>query len=245
MYKEVKNKIGESYTTNQGCRLTIIEYYNYKNCTVQFDNGLIVTNKEYKEVKKGTIKNKLHPSICEVGYLGIGKHSMYLCRTKTDVGVKWTSMINRCYNKKYLEHRPSYKDCYVDERWHNFQNFGDWFEENYNPKTMEGWHLDKDILVKENKIYSPETCCFVPQEINSLFNDKYTGIKKTKYSHQARVSIYGKCVTIGSYITFEEAFQAYKETKEKYIKEVAEKWRELISEKVYQALINYQVEIID
>lgn len=140
------------------------------------------------------------------------------------------------------------------EEWHNFQNFAKWFEENYNLETMEGWYLDKDILIKGNKIYSSETCCFVPQEINSIFTDRKScrgelpiGVRLMNRCKKfyAIISVYGKQKIIGSYNTPEEAFEAYKTEKEKYIKEVADKWRKLIDTRVYQALYNHQVEITD
>ena len=139
---------------------------------------------------------------------------------------------------------PTYKDVTVCEEWHNFQNFAKWFEDNY----VEGFELDKDILVKGNKIYSPETCCFVPKEINSLFKNYNnnllpTGISYDKINKKYKVSIRinGKMKTKGRYVTVEEAFKVYKTAKETYIKEVADKWKEQISDKVYQAMYNYKL----
>ena len=60
-------------------------------------------------------------------------------------------------------------DCSVYEGWHNFQNFAKWYEDNYYEIEEEQMHLDKDILVKGNKVYSPDTCVFVPETINGLF----------------------------------------------------------------------------
>ena len=79
----------------------------------------------------------------------------------------WRQMLFRCYSKKGLEKRSSYAGCTVCEDWHKFSIFKKWFDENY----VEGWCVDKDILSPpNNKIYSPDTCCFVPNEINVLFN---------------------------------------------------------------------------
>ena len=150
--------------------------------------------------------------------------------------------------KKGQEKQPSYIGCLVDEEWHNFQNFAEWFEDNY----VEGWHLDKDILIKGNKIYSPETCCFVPLEINSLFtkSDKIRGeypigVSKKDKKYQANVNKNSGFIFLGAFNTPEEAFQVYKTAKEDYIKEVADKWRGQITEQVYQAMYSYQVEITD
>ena len=131
--------------------------------------------------------------------------------------------------------------------WHNFQNFAQWHEENY----IEGFVLDKDILQKGNKIYSPENCCFVPNEINVLFTkrqndrgDLPVGVIKSYNRYIFQLSKNGKRHR-KSYETPEEAFQAYKQAKENYIKEIADKWRGKITEKVYEALYAYKVEITD
>ena len=163
-------------------------------------------------------------------------------------------MLERCYSLKKHEKFPTYKGCVIDKRWHNFQNFAKWFKENYNSETMQGWHLYKDILVKGNKVYSPETCCFVPFEINTLIltnKGKRASLpigiisSKNKKSFISRFNILGIKKHIGVYSTVEEAFEAYKEAKENYIKEFADKWKDLIDSRVYQALQEYQVEITD
>ena len=118
---------------------------------------------------------------------------------------------------------------------------------------MNGWELDKDILIKGNKIYSPETCAFVPAEINGIFTK--TNSKRGVYPigvslhkegrFQAKVLKNKKQAYIGLFDTPEEAFQAYKKAKEEYIKEVADKWKDKIDPRVYEAMYNYQVEITD
>ena len=112
--------------------------------------------------------------------------------------------------------------------------------------------LDKDILLKGNKIYSPETCCFVPQEINNLFikrlrgRGKYPiGVSLNKGKYFSEISCGNTRISLGYFDTPQEAFQAYKTAKEAYIKEVADKWRGQITEQVYEAMYNYKVEIDD
>lgn len=160
----------------------------------------------------------------------------------------WHSMLRRCYSDKVHNLQPTYIGCSVCQEWHLFSNFKKWFDEHY----VEGWCLDKDILVKGNKVYSPETCCFVPNEINIIFSHKkrrmnlprgVTLNKKGKYVARAR--IYGRETRIGQFSSSEEAFNAYKIAKEKWIKIVADKWKDQLDPKVYDALYNYQVEITD
>lgn len=162
----------------------------------------------------------------------------------------WHSMVARCYSKSYHKYKPTYKDCTVCHEWLTFSNFKRWFDKNY----VEGYHLDKDILVKGNKIYSPETCCFVPSEINTILlsckksRGRYPiGVTLYKGRYRARINKNGKLQDIGFYTTKDEAFYAYKNEKENYIKSIAEKYFKegKIARKVYQALLNYNISIKD
>ena len=162
----------------------------------------------------------------------------------------WREMLSRCYDPKSQQRYPSYIGCSVCEEWLYFSNFKQWFDENY----IEGYSLDKDILVKGNKVYSPQTCCFVPRKINSLLvkreaerGDYAIGVVKKGNCYIARLSRGGRQEHIGCFKTEYEAFIAYKEAREAWIKEVATQalLRKEISEKVYNALVNYKVEITD
>lgn len=77
----------------------------------------------------------------------------------------WRRMLRRCYSG--LDH-PAYDGCSVVDSWLSAFNFRRWMES----REWEGLHLDKDILSPGNKMYSPETCAFVPQEINKLLLDR-------------------------------------------------------------------------
>jgi hypothetical protein len=159
-------------------------------------------------------------------------------------------MIRRCYCSNTQKIQTSYINCYVDEKWHNFQNFCEWCEINY----VIGFPLDKDILIKGNKIYSEKTCCFVPREINNLFckvnklrGNLPIGISlnnnKTKFHAQLRVN--KQNIHLGFYLSINDAFLAYKKAKEKHIQETADFFKNKISNKVFEALYNYKVEITD
>ena len=160
------------------------------------------------------------------------------------------AMFRRCNSPIGSKHNPAYHDCFVCDEWHYFSNFLSWFKDNY----IKGYALDKDILVKGNKMYSPKTCCFVPIEINSLLTNRRNhrrnalGTFKTKNgTFQAQCSMRGKIVHLGTFKTEKEAFAAYKQCKESYIKEVAQDYfeRGLITQRVYNALLNYKIEITD
>lgn len=161
----------------------------------------------------------------------------------------WYQMLKRCYDSKFHAINPTYSDCTVCDEWHYLSNFKKWFDEHY----VEGWQLDKDILVKGNKVYSPQTCCFVPPYINTLLINpkKNRGgcplgvIEIPNKTYIAMCRADKKHNYLGSFDTPEEAFQAYKVAKEAYIKEVAEKWKDKLKPCVYEALMNYKIEITD
>lgn len=170
----------------------------------------------------------------------------------------WHDMMRRCYDEKYHKNKPTYINCEVCDEWKTYSIFERWTKDPSNGFT-EGCHLDKDIIGgKWNKVYSPETCCFVPRFINSLIlNDDEKRKKKNgntpigvtyyKNRYYARISRYGEVVKIGSFDNGKEAFNAYKQAREAYIKEVAQKYyeEEKITERVYNALLNYKIDIND
>ena len=159
----------------------------------------------------------------------------------------WKNMLRRCYSHYYYN-QASYEGCTVTHEWLLYSTFKKWFDENY----VEGYALDKDIIKKNNLLYSPETCCFVPIEINTLvINNKPRrglfplGVTAIPHSGTYRANLGNK--HLGCYSTPEEAFQAYKREKEKLIKERATQYFQegKITQRVYQALMEYQVDITD
>lgn len=251
-FKISTNRLGEKHITNEGYEVEIIEYFNCKNCTVIFENGCEIKNRSYSDLKKGKIKNPYHLSVYGVGCLGEGVYKCTVNKKLTSEYKHWKLMLLRCYNKKCQDRKLTYKNCLVDESWHNFQNFAQWYEENYKLYMDTNWHLDKDIMVKGNKIYSANTCCLVPGEINSLFvknnksrGDYPIGVSKHKGRIRATIKIKNESIHLGNFDTEEEAFQACKIAKEAHIKEKAEEWKDKVEDKVYQAMYNWVVEITD
>lgn len=191
------------------------------------------------------------------GYTGKGN---YKKSTHKKIYEIWRDMLRRCYDEKRLKKYPTYRGCEVCEEWHNFQNFAQWYEENYYEIEGQKMCLDKDILIKGNKIYSPQTCMFVPHRINVLFTKSNNirgeypiGIDYQKRSDKLRVRCeiceegYKKRIYLGVFPPneIEKAFMAYKTFKEKYIKQVADEYKDLIPDKLYKALYIYEVEITD
>jgi len=181
-----------------------------------------------------------------IGVNNEGKYKSRVNGKHTIVYNAWCCMLQRCYDNKLHLRNPTYKDCRVCEEWLNFQTFAKWFTENYK----NGYQLDKDLLVKGNKVYSPETCCFVPKEINLLIlnpskpsKDKLPhGVQKWRDGFRVKLRVFNKQKHIGCYKTIIGAFSAYKSAKEYHVRSVAEKYKESINSKVYQALLEYTVD---
>ena len=243
-------KLGEETIINNR-KAKIIEIFSYDNITVEFEDGVILKNRNYSSFKQKSLKHPYDKNTYGVGYIG----EEYYGRTKEDIRCykTWQSMLERCYSEKHLKKRPTYKDCYVCDEWLCYSNFKKWYDNNYYEIKDERMCLDKDILIKGNKVYSPNTCVFVPNKINMLVlqnksvrNLKIGVIKDAdSKSYIARLNINGKKKHIGSYDTEEEAFKSYKKAKEEYIKEVAEEYKNLIPKILYDALINFEVDIND
>ena len=243
---DFNDRTGEKLPNYQGCIMEIIDYKNANNFTVRFEDGTIVKNNIMNNFKKGSIKNPNFPSVYNVGYFGQGVYRAKINGVFTKAYDKWVGMLRRCYSEKNKEKRSSYKDVTVCKEWHNFQVFAEWFEENYNPETMQGWHLDKDLLCPKCKIYSPETCEFVPNEINTLFINFFNregetqGIKFAHNKYYVRApSIEGR-KHIKVCLTLEEAKNTYDVYKANHIQKIVENYKGKVSERIYEKLINYK-----
>ena len=236
--------------------MQIIEYRGALDIDVRFNDefNTVVTNKQYSDFKKGAIKNPNYKSVFGIGYLGQGIHG---AKTDKDAYRTWKHMLERCYDSKLHEKYPNYKECEVCEEWLCFQNFAEWYNQNYYEITNQCMALDKDILHKNNKIYSESTCIFVPKSINSLFikanvtrGSLPIGVcfvkDRNKYSANCGDGA-GHKVHLGFYDSIEEAFYEYKKYKEQLIKQLADLYYidGLIPRKLYLAMYNYEVEIDD
>lgn len=254
MQKNNINRVGEIGVNNQGLNMIIIKCINAHNIDIQFDNGYISKNKEYGNFKNGQIKNLYYPSVCGIGFVGEGKYKTRLNGKKTIQYESWQHMLKRCYDEKELSKYPTYIGCEICEELLCFQNFGKWHDENYYTVDGEEMCLDKDILIKGNKIYSPETCIFAPERINILFtkSDSARGefpigvcYNKENDNFISRLNKNDEKVYLGSFDTPEEAFYKYKQEKELHIKEIADEYKSKIPQRLYDALYRYEVEIYD
>ena len=155
------------YPLNQKQYMTVRNHFNKTGD--DSEEFIIKVMNDIKYKPDNWSKRAMEPTMCGIGYRGLEGVDC-----TAELYLKWHDMINRCYNAKFHLRQPQYKGCTVCEEWLNYSNFKVWYDQN----RIQGMSLDldKDILFKGNKVYSPETCCFVPHKINTLFlNSKKSG----------------------------------------------------------------------
>lgn len=256
--KKTNNRLGEEKYNNQGCLMKIVNYNNAHDIIVEFQDEYKTKIKtEYANYKKGNVKNPYYPSVYGVGIIGSKYQIHNLNRTK-EYKI-WNSILQRCFDKKTKEKWTVYNDAICCEEWLLFDNFYNWLHKQDNFEQWfngEKWDIDKDILIKGNKLYSPETCLLVPHNINSLFTKsnktrgKYPiGVVKhgKKYQANCQNMLDNKRKYLGTYDNPQSAFRVYKRYKENLIKQIAKQEYDKgnITDKCYNSMLNYQVEITD
>ncbi len=143
---------------------------------------------------------------------------------------KWSNMIKRCYSELYQKSKPSYVGCKVCDEWLTFSNFKRWMEK----QDWQGKELDKDILVKGNKVYSPDTCCFVDSLTNHFTMDSAAsrGLYPTGvHYYKAYGRFMARCNDpfssnnhgeyLGYFDTPEEAHEAWRSKKHEHAQKIA------------------------
>lgn len=244
--------VGEIYETKSWGNLVITKYINNREVHVKFISTGYVTQTAMKSIIKGSVRDRLLPSVHGVGIAG-AESIVDEKGEKLKEYSLWCSMLQRCYDEKKHKELPSYTDCTVSENFKYFPYFKDWCNKQIG-FNVEGFALDKDILVKGNKVYSEDTCCFVPYEINGIFPkcDRSRGeyllgvyYNKRRGMFTSSLCVSGKQLHLGGFETELDAFLAYKTAKEARIRNKTLAYKESICPRVYDALMNYSVDIND
>lgn len=169
-------KAGTIFPTRKWGDVRILQYMDAKDVTVEFLNTGTVRTTRSELIRKGMIDDPLHPSVLGVGFMGDGP---YGSRTHRKEYQTWKGVLERCYCPKLKAARPTYVGVTCNPQWHNFQEFAEWcqWQKGFG---LKGWELDKDLISMQTgyRQYGPETCVFVPQELNT-FLTKFS-IKQTE-----------------------------------------------------------------
>ena len=222
------SKVGDIYTTKEGYEIEVLENINNRKLKIKFldEHGYIT----FINVGNKSTKNPFHKSVFGIGCYGVGNYKAKENNKHLYYYRVWQSMFDRCYSGK----DKNYKNVKVCEEWYNYQDFAKWFHKTF-PSHIKNvkFHLDKDLLQQgiENKIYSPQTCVWLPRRVNSFLQVKNTntktGITGIQLLHSnkylATSTLFenqSKSFRIGIYENLDEAIKAYKEFKLKQEEEV-------------------------
>ena len=248
-----KDCVGKVYKSKSSGDFKILKYNDSRNVVIQFLKTGFETVARLDHIKSGEIKDPYSPSVFDVGIVGTNYQATVNGRITKEYN-RWHSMLERCYSDTFKKKYLTYEGCEASENFKSYEYFYEWCNEQIGFNN-EGWHLDKDLLIKGNKVYSETTCIFLPQEINKILTKRTTsrgeyliGVSwsKTNRAFKAQVGkSKGGRECLGYFKTELEAFNAYKEAKESFIKEQADKWKSQIDPRAYEALMNYTVEITD
>ena len=248
-----KNCVGKVCKSKSSGDFKILKYNGSKDVEIQFSKTGYETTVQLGSIKIGSVKDPYSASVYDVGISGT-KYPPTINDVKTKEYGLWQNMLQRCYSDSFKKRRPTYEDCKCSENFKSYEYFYEWCHSQIGFDN-EGWQLDKDLLIKGNRVYSEDSCIFIPNEINLLLTKRTTSRGKHLIGvcwHNASKSFIamvnknkGKQEHLGCFKTEIEAFNAYKEAKESFIKEQAEKWKGKIDERAYEALMNYTVEIDD
>lgn len=236
---------------SDSCGYYIIKSKSEGFCVVEFDTGYTCTVSN-KAARRGSIKDPLYPQVLGVGYFGVGPYKNRLGATSKGFCTlseynAWQNMLQRCYYDKYtcrVDGVKTYDNVEVVPEWHNFQNFAEWYvprRKLFDDNNIKRPALDKDILAPslENRVYGPETCCLVPDEINGalvgIHKDDSGIMKQTK-----GFCVYYKSKRVTDYFdNIEEARKVREIIKQENFIRLANKYQHVIEPRVYDRLCNW------
>lgn len=235
-------KVGDIYESAVYGRAEVIELLRAPKIKIKF----LATGYECVvfrgNLPRGSFRDPYARVVEGVGYMGVGVH----CSRSRAFNV-WNNMIKRCYEKIKAHNNVTYEGCSVESSWHNYQNFAEWYYKQLNNGVNE---LDKDLLVRGNKVYSEDTCTLIPYQLNIALQENRVNrghfppgvyFKKKNKNFIAQLALGdGVQKHLASCATAEEARRIYLSAKKEQLKELAEQYKHLISEEAYHALYKWE-----
>ena len=151
---------------------------------------------------------------------------------------RWNGMFSR------ISKQSAYSDVTVCEEWQDVNNYIEWFKDNwidYDGRV----DVDKDLIGKNSKIYSPETCCIIPHEINigiRIVNKAESGgilsWDKKRQAYKVRMKVHTRHINTQRK-KYKDALDLYFEKKDEFVKAMAEDFKDVIDKRAYNALMKY------
>lgn len=239
----VKVKIGNIYNLTSGRPAEVIQLLPKGRCRIK------IIGTEYEQeclrfkLSQNGVRDNFFPVVCGVGFIGEGPYKAFINNRSTKAYTNWTHMLERCYDSLKVN-SPTYQDVDVCQEWHNFQNFADWFYKQIGHDKPK-WHIEKDIYFFHTSIatYSPESCFFVPQQLNNQFLLREAdrgclplGVREEKGKFYARVQFKNFRSHSPRYSDIQDAIDWYFEQKSLVIGELADEFKDELDPRCYELL---------
>lgn len=229
--EKIKIEVGKTYQSAKCGKFSVLEIVNSTEVKIKFSITGFIRTARAASIARGQVKDPMMPVVYGVGFLGDGNFTATVGRVPTKAYSTWYQMIRRCYDEKSLKRNPNYIGCEVCEEWRNFQNFAEWFNEKAQKSTSD-INLDKDILSRGNKVYSPSLCLLVPGVVNKFFIsfDRSTGKHLTGATMRGDGRFEAFCrdftgnskFSLGTFDTEIEAHNAWRKKKSEMVTTLAE-----------------------
>lgn len=215
-----------------------------------YKNLIWISDKDYRNLMSGKVT--LEELNLEQEYIEFQNKASH------EAMKKYGAIKTRCdKTKKYDNIHKCYDDVTMWQGWIDEpKSFVRWYLENYYEVDGEEMVIDKDLFSGKSKIYSPDTCCILPQTINVLLtncqkhyfengeNGLPLGISRSRDGYYGTIQFTGtgKRMKLSEWSTPEEAFAEYKVMKEADFRMVVAKYIDKIPRYIYEKLINLEIE---
>lgn len=248
---DMPSKIGQLFASKSYGNFKIIFYESAKRVHIQFLSTGYISIVSTQSIEKGSVRDPYYPSLYGIGYIGEGNYSSvyYRCGRSlyTKAYTSWISRMGACYNPKSNRHH-NYKNAEMCKKWHNFQNYAEWYYRQVKLYGSDGC-VDKDLLLLGNTVYSEVTCSYIPNAINCLFvGNKGSTIKGASYCkskgkwvaqlQEGSFNTKGKrtVTRLGTFNTESEAIAVYIHAKADKIRRECLKYQEKIPPNLFYKL---------
>lgn len=234
-------EVGKTYKSKGSGYFEVIEGLKKSRLKIRFvetGHEVVVTK---GNAVKGAVRDVMRKHYFGVGFVGTGVSRVKDVRSFA----VWVGMLERCYSTEYLN-GGAYQGCYVADEWHCFKIFQEWYEAQ---PYCDIYEIDKDLLVKGNRLYSPQTCVLLPKHLNIALQGKRKNMgaypcgvyyKKKNKNFIAQLA-YGDGVQrhLGSFSTWQEAADAYNNAKTDQIRNLAETHKDVLDPRAHSAMSSW------
>lgn len=232
------NFVGDRFLTNNFGYVTIIHYVSSKEVRVKFERTGYELDTQMSNVRASSLKDPLQPSVRRIGIIGT-KYPTHVNKEQTREYNIWCSMLAQVKRG----------NAGISDNFKSYEYFVEWCQRQKGYE-FKGWNLNKNLVPNPGNIYSEDTCCFLPREICSIHtkfnmdNLQQLNLGITRVFRKYHVNWQKPPLEpLKGFATKEQAFLAYKQNKEAYVRQLGKQYKDLIDPRVYKYLINYKLSV--